>query len=271
MTPPPPAMYQPAPFGDRAERSLRTDPLLTVGIVTTSIGATLALVGIPPAVDGDGDTSVPLLLAGGLTAGTGLTMIAVGAGPVTTRRQSDDLLLAGGIVAGAGTTAIGSGAAWQNAGALGTGLLAGGSAAVAGGLVMMVTGAQDADARPRVAADTSWHPGRGDRVPRSPNRAAVGKAFTAVGVVAAAAGAVVTEVAWRDTGGWVMIYTGPLMGTGALLIGIGIPLWATGEALVPAEELQEDASPRRPRPAPRSPAVPEVAIGPGSFSARWAF
>jgi hypothetical protein len=273
MAPPPSPAFQPPPlYYYPAERKPRTDPLLPVGIVTTSIGLTVASLGIPPALDGDGETSLPLLLAAGLTAGTGITLIAVGAEPVTTRRQSEDRVLGGGILASAGATAIGLGVAWRNAGALGTGLWVGGAGAVTAGVVMMVTGAHESDEPPPVPRRRAWH-SRGEQVPRSPRRATAGMVLTFTGIGFAAVGGVVTAALWEDTDGWVMMGSGPAMGTGALLMGIGIPLWATGAALVPADELEqeEEASLRRPRAAPRGFATPEVAIGPGSFTARWTF
>jgi hypothetical protein len=248
-----------------------------VGIVTTSIGVTVASLGIPSAMDGDGETSMPLLLAGGLTAGTGIAMTAVGAEAVTARRQSEERVLGGAILAGAGSTAIGLGVAWRNAGALGTGLWVGGAAAVTAGLAMVVTGAQEADeAPPAVSRARFWQAARGERVPRSPGRATAGMVLTFAGIAVAGAGGVATAALWEDTDGLVLFGSGPAMGTGALLIGIGIPLWATGAALVPAAELEEDASLRPPQAAPREVAsrgrmIPDVAIGPGSVTARWTF
>ena len=275
LSPPPvapPPWSHPTRFGDRAERPPRTDPLLPVGIVATSIGVTLASFGVLWAVDGDGETSVPFLLAGGLTAGTGITMIGVGVEPVTGARRSENLVLGGGILASAGSTAIGFGAAWQNAGALGGGLLVGGGSAAAAGLVMMVIGAQDADEeRPPVTRGWSWPSAPNARVPRSPGRATVGKVLVGVGLGVAGVGATVTAAEWEESDGWVLLVSGPIMGTGALLTAIGIPLWATGAALVPAEELEEDTSLRRPRATAREIAPPDLAIGPGSVTARWRF
>ena len=283
-----------------------TDPLLPVGIVTTSVAGTLAsLGGFFLATGGDEPLATTLLLAGGATGVVGLPMLLLGASPVTQERESEEQVLGGSILLGVGATAIGTGAgfAQENGPVIGAGLIVGGITAAALGGVLISGGS-----KPRLGPDrrvgrpaprpvwraTSASPPPGGwsappapppggwvappappagrwfapsepssrMVPRSEGRVIAGQALTWIGVGAIAGGGLGTAAGWEDSEGWIIIITGPIMGTGVLLTAIGIPLWVTGAKEVPADSTASSPAPTW---------EPDVTVGPAAMSARWQF
>jgi hypothetical protein len=103
-------------------------------------------------------------------------------------------------------------------------------------------------------------------VERSHARKVTGIALTIVGIVHMVAGGA-TMIGFASASGGEglgvllgLIIGGPILGTGVVLTGVGIPLWVTGAQMVPASEV-----------AATEPWVPRVDIGPGAGSLTWTF
>jgi hypothetical protein len=279
-------------------RKPTTDPLLPVGIVTTSIAAVLGSLGaFTLGTGGDEELGRTLLIAGGSTGLCGVPMMIAGAGGVSERRESEERVLGGGILMGAGATAGGAGIGFlvgENGRNIGAGLLGGGAATALIGAILSGTGAGSdsppiANKSPRPVAYESPRPVAYEsprpvayesprtiayespraiayesprRGPRSVARAATGKVLTGLGVANLVGGGLGTAAGWENSNGYIIIATGPIMGTGVLLSAIGIPLWVTGDTIVDHDESDD---------AIEVTSVPSVAVGPTSVSMRWRF
>jgi len=261
------ASTPPAPLPIDPGRSPHTHPLLPTGLANLSVGATFAT--FAALESSDDETAAPLAGAAAGAALSGVLMIAAGTAPVREPLVSEDLVVAGGILAGAGSTAAGLGAAWEEREHPALELLAGGAVAALGGTILLAVGAQarGPDREPGARAALLVYSVPQGLVPRSRPRATAGKILCGIGVGLTAVGAVATAAYWEDSSGYVILISGPVIGSGALLGAIGAPLWATGNALVPAAPDPE----QQPEDADEPSSGPEIEVGVGSVAMRWRF
>ena len=102
--------------------------------------------------------------------------------------------------------------------------------------------------------------------PRSEDRAETAKILCGLGAVLALTGAGATAVGWSDIDAYVLYYTLPVMGGGAVLGAIGAALWASASTTAPALSTST-----RPRGRSRDDALPRVAIAPRAATLHWRF
>lgn len=264
----------PGPMPDRptepAQR--RVDPLLPTGVVLTSAGVTLGLIG--GAVLGSGsdqgnqscglngcvqvqyDTEDDLRGRALLAAGIGMAAVGIpsmvlgwGGAPPMGERASEGSMVAGVWLAGIGASTAAFGIV-HGLGSSGRSI-EGDSAPLAfaiGGGAVGALGATMAYLGSRRG------PGRGGEGHKykSPGRIYTGMSLATIGAVGTV-GAIHSIASFRGNPYGVTLVSMPILLASAGLLGAGIPLWATGSRTIPLQ------------------ATPEVSVGPGGGTMRWRF